>query len=164
MPEPRVLPVVGTRVGRVYVPDWPGRGRPAPRAPDDDGHAVHRWIAWRLLAGNGWEIARSAAVFPDRPTCRAAIVALMAAIDRAEWATTRGIRPDAWSWEMVLDGELVAVASRFYKLQRECESAFRTFLAVLPVALIPRDWSSSRAALPRQVSSAVTDERTASGG
>jgi len=105
---------------------------------------VNRWIAWRLLAGNGWEIARSAHVFPDRRTCCAAVVALTGVIDRAEWTTTRGVRPDAWSWEMALDGELVAVASRFYKLQRECESAVRTFLAVLPVALLPRDWSSSR--------------------
>jgi len=54
------------------------------------------------------------------------------------------------------------VASRFYKLQRECESAVRTFVTVLPVALLPREWSSSPALLARQVSSAKTDERTAS--
>ena len=139
MPEPRVLPVVGIRVGRVYVPDWPGRGRAAPPTPDGEAPAVHCWIAWRLLAGNGWEIARSADVFPDRPSCRSAVVALTAAIDRAEWTTTRGVRPDTWSWEMMLDGVRVAVASRFYKLQRECESAVRTFVTVLPVALLPRE-------------------------
>ena len=159
-----MLPVVGTRVGRVYVPDWPGRGRPTPPVPDGELPAVHRWIAWRLLAGNGWEIARSAVVFPDRATCRTAIEALTATVDRAEWITTRGVRPDAWSWEMSLDGDLVAVASRFYKLQRECESAVRTFLSVLPAALLPRDWSSSGAALPRQIGPAMTDERTASNG
>lgn len=164
VPEPRVLPVVGTRVGRVYVPDWPGRGRPTPQPPDGETPAAHRWIAWRLLAGNGWEIARSADVFPDRPTCRAAVAALRSAIDRAEWTTTRGVRPDAWSWEMTLDGVLVAVASRFYKLQRECESAVRTFLTVLPVALLPGEWSSSRTLVPRQIDAPATDERTASGG
>ena len=159
-----MLPVVGTRVGRVYVPDWPGRGRPTPAPPDGESPAVSRWIAWRLLAGNGWEIARSADVFADRPSCRAAVVALTNAIDRAEWTTTRGVRPDAWSWEMTLDGVLVAVASRFYKLQRECDSAVRTFLTVLPVALLPREWSSSRASPPRQIDSSETDERTASSG
>ena len=159
-----MLPVVGTRVGRVYVPDWPGRGRPTPPVADGEPPAAHRWIAWRLLAGNGWEIARSADVFPDRPACRAAIVELTRALDRAEWITTRGIRPDAWSWEMSLDGALVAVASRFYKLQRECDSAVRTFLSVLPVALLPREWSSSKPLLPRQISPAVVDERTTSNG
>jgi hypothetical protein len=164
VPQPRVLPVLGTRVGRVYVPDWPGHGRPTPPTPEGNAPVVHRWIAWRLLAGNGWEIARSADVFPDRSTCSAALAVLTRTIARAEWTTTRGVRPDAWSWEMALDGELVAVASRFYKLRRECESAVRTFLAVLPVALLPRDWSSSRTVLSRQDSSSATDERTASSG
>ena len=140
---PRVLPVVGTRSRRVLVPDWPGRGRPTALVAQDDLPAARRWIAWRLLAGNGWEIARSAEVFPDRATCRSAVVDLTNAIDRADWTVTRGVRPDAWCWEMTLDGACVAVASRFYRLQSECESALRLFVSVLPVALLPRDWLNS---------------------
>ena len=164
MPEPRVLPVVGTRIGRKWVPEWPGRGRPAPPQTDIAGSTVQRWIAWRLLAGNGWEIARSASVFPDPQTCRGAVVALTNAIGRSEWTATRGLRPDAWSWELMVDGTLAAVASRFYKLQRECESAVRTFLTVLPSAVLPREWSSSRPLATRHSSPVLPDERTAFSG
>lgn len=129
--------MTGTRIGPVYVPDWPGRGRPRPAPPDGDASAVRRWVAWRLLAGNGWELARSADVFVDHGACRAAVVTLASAIERSTWTATRGARPDAWGWEMTLDGKLVAVASRFYKLHRECESAVRTFLTLLPIAVLP---------------------------
>ena len=128
-----MLPVVGTRIGQRYVPDWPGAGRVNPQQGSDQ-RGIERWVAWRLLAGNGWEIARSALVFPDIAACQAAVHALAAAAGHADWVTMRGLLPGSWSWELRVDGTPAAVASRLYKLQRECESALRTFLTVLPMA------------------------------
>jgi len=104
---------------------------------------MQRWVAWRLLAGNGWEIARSASVFPDAAACRAAIDVLTDTLARADWTTTRADRLAAWSWEITVDGNLAAVASRFYKLPRECESAVRTFLNLLPRAVLPQIWGDA---------------------
>jgi hypothetical protein len=157
MSQPRVLPVVGTRVGRDYLPEWPGKGRTVPSPRDGNDPAIQRWVAWRLLAGNGWELARSALVYPDVAACRTAVLRLIGALPRAEWITNRGTRPASWTWELAVDGIPAAVASRVYGLQRECEAALRTFLAILPTAALGFDDE-------RESMSADVDERRTTSG
>lgn len=137
MAQPRFLLVVGRRVGGRSVPPWPGHSRrPASEAPP------RRWFAWRLVGANSWELARSARVFANAAECERSVVELTEGISRCAAVLAHGVTPDSWSWELRLDGRVVAVAARLYALERECDYSLRAFLnavrVVGPTLLVPK--------------------------
>jgi hypothetical protein len=130
--NPRFLPVLGHAMRGRMSPPWPGAGRlPAGNLPADGA-----WVAWRLLGRNHREGARSARVFINVAGC----VADVDLVHRALHDGTAELTIDAvgamWSWSMVVGDQTVAVASRIYHRQRECQYSCRVFLATAPEAAL----------------------------
>lgn len=95
-----------------------------------------------MVGANSWELARSARVFPNIAACERAIEALVEGIARGQTVIAQASGTGAWSWDLLIDGAPVAVASRLYGLERECDYALRAFLKAVSIApqslLVPR--------------------------
>jgi len=130
MAQPRFLFVAAESSRRVWA-SWSGEisrvGTPAVEGS---------WVAWRLAAGNNRELGRGASVFADQASCREAAVWLQRGIARAEPLVVLHEHSGLWGWRMDLDGELVAVAARLYRRQRECHYNLAQFTAAVPLARI----------------------------
>ena len=79
-------------------------------------------------------MARSAGVFPDVERCVVALRALQQALAAGSGSVSVAAVGGLWSWLLTLDGIAVAVASRLYQRQRECDYNCRVFLAAGPRA------------------------------
>jgi len=121
--------VQGVFVHGAPVPEWPGPGGTSVRSDVPTGTG---WTSWRLVGSNQRELGRSARVFPDLETCVADAATITASLDKAVLALST--RTSQWTWELTVDGEIVAVASRLYQRQRECEYNSRVFLVTAPSA------------------------------
>jgi hypothetical protein len=128
--EPRFLLVVGERLGTRLAPPWPGLGR---SLVSDD--VPRSWTAWRLVGNNHRELARSAGVFPAVDGCLADIAELRTDVDRGTVVVEALLR--GWTWRFTIGDRLVAVASRLYQRQRECEYSVRSFVTAVPLARVP---------------------------
>jgi hypothetical protein len=119
--EARFL-LVGGRVDGFggFVPPWPRQDRPYVGTVRPDG----RWIAWRMLAPNHRELARSALVFGDDDECLGAITGMLAG--DGDVALEPG-PVGMWAWRYDAGGEPVAVSGRLYHRQRECSYNAESF-------------------------------------
>lgn len=125
--SPRFLLVAGHRRRGRLTPSWPGNGRVAQPIL-----AQRSWMAWRLVGGNHWELARSAAVFATPGQVSSAIQRLRRNVDRAR--VDLDVAGRVWSWRLSVDGELVAVAGRVYQRKQTCAQAAAASLAAIPAA------------------------------
>jgi hypothetical protein len=128
----RFMIVQGVFVRDVPVPEWPGAGGATVRS---DPRTQAGWTTWRLVGPNQRELGRSARVFPNVAACIADATTVTASLDTAVMALSA--RMTQWTWELTVGGELVAVASRLYQRQRECEYNSRVFLVTAPSAQPP---------------------------
>lgn len=112
------------------VPRWPGAGRNFRGISAGDGS----WVAWRFVGANGWELARSASVFPDVPSCEQAMARLLHTASSTPDSTIFRPQHGTWGWELTVDGEPLAVASRLYQRARDCSRTVELFLQSLPRA------------------------------
>ncbi|MGN6607212.1 MAG: hypothetical protein ACTHMS_09425 [Jatrophihabitans sp.] len=91
-------------------------------------------VGWRLTAGNNRALGRSVRVFVGLAACRedARHTHLVAA--RATPSVTFDPVASTWSWQLALDGRVVAVGVHAYVRRVECQRGLAQFLAVLPHA------------------------------
>jgi hypothetical protein len=106
-------------------------------------------VRWRLLSGNNREIGRGAMAYPDVETCQIAIKELQSNLDELE-SRLRRVRPSAWIWELLRDGEMAAFAGHAFDRMIRCRQGLGQFSAqlmdapVAPVLIVSaaRRWGS----------------------
>jgi hypothetical protein len=121
--------VHGVFVSGICTPQWPGPGGAPVRSP---GNTHATWASWRLVAPNHRELGRAAHVFADVDACIEAVAAIRTFLDVS--VMTLAKRTSEWTWRLTLGDEVVAVASRLYQRQRECEYNSRVFLLTAATA------------------------------
>ncbi len=92
-------------------------------------------MAWRFVASNGRELARSAVTFDDEQHARDFLTELLGAgpvlaMNASLDASSR------WRWGATMDGELVVVSSRSYLRRVESETAMAQFRTLAPGAAV----------------------------
>jgi hypothetical protein len=113
-------------------PPWPRQDRPYIGTVRPDG----RWTAWRLLATNHRELARSALVFADVDECLTSIRAILG--EPGDIALEPGPL-GMWGWRYDVDGRAVAVSGRLYHRQRECSYNAESFCDALTSPIVAPD-------------------------
>ncbi|MBE7190615.1 hypothetical protein [Jatrophihabitans endophyticus] len=92
-------------------------------------------VNWRLLSGNNREAGRGAVAFSDVEQCRAAIEDLR--VHEAELVgRVRRTDDNRWTWQLLHDDRIVAVASKAADRMIRAESALQIFRASLAEASI----------------------------
>lgn len=90
-------------------------------------------VGWRLIGANNRELGRAAnpnwSVDEARQAVREVQLAFDRSLTRLSWSTVEG-----WSWQISLDGDVVAVSDRGYRRQRECAYSVELFRERLPTA------------------------------
>lgn len=113
-------------------------------------------MTWRLVGSNNHELGRSPSVYRALGACGAAVERLRERIAEAvpivamstgavagagprgvagavpggsASASASGSGIGAWTWQLVLDEQCVAVAVRTFRRQRECRHSLQLFLA-----------------------------------
>ena len=94
-------------------------------------------ITWMLASSNSRPLGRAVRWYHDMGECLSDVDALRAAVDRLRVVISAVNSGRNWQWRIELDGNPVAIASRVYIRQYECEYNMRRFLEALPVANIP---------------------------
>lgn len=90
-------------------------------------------VGWRMIGGNNRELGRGARPIGSVAEAYRAIHDAKLAFSRPE--VRMMLDPVAgWSWHISLDGERVAVSSRGYQRQRECEYGVEKFREHFPTA------------------------------
>lgn len=135
MAAARFMLVHGVFVNGVPIPEWPGPGGVSVRAAADL-HAT--WTSWRLVGANHRELGRGAKVFADVETCATNVIGLIEHLDAAVMTLSK--TASHWTWHLTREGETVAVASRGYQRQHECEYNGRIFLMTAPFAALPGNY------------------------
>jgi len=123
---PRFFLVAGHQLGGRMLPAWPGGGRGSRPAPFDG-----QWVAWRIVGSNHRELARSPVVYPDAAAAQLAIASVQAGVERATGGTETV--NGRWAWQLFIDGEPVAVSSRFYQRPRECVDSLATAVTAFKI-------------------------------
>lgn len=109
---------------------WPGL-RPA----SEESRSAP-WVAWRLLGANNRELGRSATIFPDLTECLASIAGLKRAFAEASELVAPDPATRSWYWKLESGSDVLAVAGRPYRRQRECLYSLGQFRAAAPAAII----------------------------
>ncbi|MBV9292974.1 MAG: hypothetical protein JO222_11040 [Frankiales bacterium] len=143
MTRPRFLCVLGHRTGGVLAPAWPGPGRTVAGSPPEGS-----WVAWRLLGSNHREVARSASVFPDMEACLRDVTRLRTVVGGGDFECVVDAVGGLWGWVVTSAGTPLAVASRLYQRQRECDYSYNVFLAAVPAAAVVMDLPGARGRQP----------------
>jgi len=91
-------------------------------------------VTWRLLGANNRELGRSARSYPDQSGGWQAIERLRAGVARAEPRLSILTPRGNWGWQLLLDGEEVAVSARLFSRLRECRYSVEQFLEKVPDA------------------------------
>lgn len=135
MAAARFMVVHGVFVNGVPIPEWPGPGGASVR---DAVQSNATWASWRLVGPNHRELGRAAHVFADVDACIEGVVAVRTFLDAS--VMTLAKRISDWTWRLTLGDEVVAVASRLYQRQRECEYNSRVFLLTAGAAQPPSNY------------------------
>jgi hypothetical protein len=118
--------VLGQASGYRVLPSWPDARRAL-----SGTELPETWVAWRLLGSNHREVARSARVFVDLGECRNQIeLVRQAVIDRQAQLRAHPVAGQ-WSWTLCVDGQPVAVSSRHYQRQRDCDYSCTVFIGLV---------------------------------
>jgi hypothetical protein len=92
-------------------------------------------VGWRVLGANNRELGRSAGPFWRVDQAYQAVHEAQAVLERTVtrfWADDLG----EWFWNISLDGEQLAVSSRGYRRQRECNYSIEQFREHFPTARV----------------------------
>jgi hypothetical protein len=117
-----------------------------------DIYSVGRVVRWRLLAANNRDSGQSAVGYPSADACRDALARLLGSLGelQAHHVRTPGQR---WQWQLALDDEVLAQASRSFDRRHQCETACLWFIRMAPVAGIG---ATIRVVLARSPDAAAT--------
>lgn len=112
----------------------------------DGGHGSHGGgpdgVSWRLVGSNNHELGRSPSVFRALGACCTAVERLRERIGEAvpivAMSTAAGALSGvgAWTWQLALDDQCVAVAVRTFRRQRECRHSLQLFLSAAAEAQV----------------------------
>lgn len=120
-------------------------------------------LGWRLLSPNNRPLGCAAATYPDLGPCTAEIDRIRAAGGALRAVQSLDLVAGSWVWRVELDGRVVAVSSRSYDGQRECESNLRLFLAsVARARVVTTDLRHITLPAPRRVIDLSATEPTGS--
>lgn len=109
--------------------------------PSQRRHAVAsprgstRGVGWRVIGANNRELGRCAR--PTDSVDEACQAVRSAQLTFGRQATRVMLDADAcWSWHISLDADPLAVSSRGYHRQRECDYSLEQFCALFPTAQV----------------------------
>lgn len=104
--------------------------------PVVDVHAevVGTDVTWMLVSPNARPLGRADHWFPDYESCSAAVPLLRESRDRLRIVIS--VSRGNWDWRLDLDGIPMAVSSRSYLRQHECDYNVRRFLEAVPAATV----------------------------
>ena len=84
-------------------------------------------VRWRLLSGNNRETGRGVDTYPDVESCRVGVKDLQATLDGLD-ASVRRTPTNQWAWQLLLEGQIVAVSGRSFDRLIRCEQGLAHFL------------------------------------
>ncbi|MFJ6568545.1 hypothetical protein ACIQNU_14065 [Streptomyces sp. NPDC091292] len=93
-------------------------------------------VGWRLLGANNRGLGQGWDSHPGLAACRAAVESLREDVVRARPVLAVSETSGLWVWRLELDGRRVAVSSRSYQRQRECQYSLTNFLRAVPEARV----------------------------
>ncbi|MER5760466.1 hypothetical protein [Streptomyces sp. NPDC002082] len=102
-------------------------------------------MSWRLVGSNNHELGRSPSVFRALGACCTAVERLrerigeavpVVAMSTAAAGALSGSGVGAWTWQLALDDQCVAVAVRTFRRQRECRHSLQLFLSAVAEAQV----------------------------
>jgi hypothetical protein len=128
--RPRFVFLSACSTGELGVPAKPGEG-----------------VIWLLMAPNNRRLGRSWEVFATYGQCRAAVGVLQREYRRVESQTIADNATGRFSWRVGLDGADLAVSSRAYLRNRECEYNLSRFLESVPQAMLVNGTRAVRSVL-----------------
>lgn len=91
-------------------------------------------VVWRLLGANNRGLGQACDSQPGLAACRAAVEVLRAGMARTRPVITVSEASGLWIWRLDLDGRAVALSSRSYQRQRECQYSLGNFVKAVPEA------------------------------
>ncbi|MFE5770887.1 hypothetical protein ACFQ7O_21280 [Streptomyces sp. NPDC056485] len=86
-------------------------------------------MTWRLVGANNHELGRSPHVHGSLTACCAAVEQLQGHIEQAAPLVVMSSGTGAWTWQLALEEQCVAVAVRTFRRQRECRHSLQLFLS-----------------------------------
>ena len=84
-----------------------------------------------MLGANNRQLGRSDSSFAATALCRSACLELATRIGECERLMEAGARNAAWTWQLRLDGRVVARATRSYLRRNECEYNLGRFVEAM---------------------------------
>ncbi len=96
--------------------------------------ARHSELVWRLVGANNRSLGQSQDGFADLASCQAAIRRLVTRLVQCKPSLYAVESGQLWLWRLELEGQVLAVAARPYRRQRECQYNLAGFLAGSGVA------------------------------
>ncbi|MFF2850661.1 hypothetical protein ACFVT5_30670 [Streptomyces sp. NPDC058001] len=93
-------------------------------------------VGWRLLGANNRGLGQGWDSQPGLAACRAAVETLREGVARTRPVLAVSETSGLWVWRLELDGHRVAVSSRSYQRQRECQYSLTNFLRAVPEARV----------------------------
>lgn len=110
---------------------------------DSDGGRRSTPVLWRLIAGNGRELARAAYASDGFHSSREAVVSMQSSIRRGHMSAACNLGLDGqWFWRVDVSG--TAASGPTLRRESECRAALERFLALAPEAALARGCTSRR--------------------
>ena len=101
---------------------------------DETHEVIGGDVTWMLVSPNARVLGRAADWFVDYETCRTALTLLPTQRDLLK--SVISVVAGQWHWRIEIDHVAVAVSSRSYLRQHECDYNLQRFLDALPTAAI----------------------------
>jgi hypothetical protein len=111
---------------------------------DEAGERTRHNLTWMLISPNNRRLGQAGRPFDTFQDCRAAVLWLREQHERARPAAVAVDERGHWAWRVDVDGATVAVSSRSYLRQQECDYNLRRFLEAIPAAGITDEIRSVR--------------------
>lgn len=119
---------------------------------EDSGEVSGESVTWTLVSPNNRRLGQASGRFSTYDECLAAVQTLRANANSVLPSTVTIDRQGRWAWRVDLDGVTVAVSTRGYLRQQECDYNLRRFLAALPEAAITTELRAVRAMAAQRLS------------
>ena len=101
---------------------------------DESGERTSAGMTWMLVSPNNRPLGCASQFFPSYESCRESVQFLRDQHGRLTGMATAVEEKGRWAWRVDVDGQTVAVSSRTYLRQQECDYNLRRFLEAVPVA------------------------------
>ncbi|MBO0871451.1 MAG: hypothetical protein J2P15_23095, partial [Micromonosporaceae bacterium] len=106
---------------------------------DEAGELARRSLTWMLISPNNRRLGQASRSFETFQECHAAVLRLREQHGNAYFPTVSVDERGHWAWRVDLDGETVAVSSRSYLRQQECDYNLRRFLEAISAAGVTQE-------------------------